>query len=334
MRRLTVDVAEFPLRRPFRIARGVKSAARVVTARIAEGERWGWGEGVPYARYGESVESVLAQIESARPAVEAGADRDALLALLPAGSARNALDCALWHLEARRAGEPAWRLAGLPQLGTVETAVTVSLDAPELMAAEARGYASAARAMGQDAPLIKVKLNQDAVTERLQAVHEAEPAARLIADANESWTSPLLDSVVDRLAALGVIMIEQPLPAGGDLMLERGGYPVPVCADESCLCLADLTVIADRYDAINIKLDKCGGLTSALVLLRSAREMNLRIMLGCMVGSSLAMAPALLMAPLVDLVDLDGSLLLAADREWPIAAVGQYLRLPDPRLWG
>jgi L-alanine-DL-glutamate epimerase-like enolase superfamily enzyme len=253
-------------------------------------------------------------------------DRETLRRQMPAGAARNALDCALWDLEAKRAGQRAAALAGLPPLRPVTTAYTISLDEPEAMAATAAG---AARRM----PLLKLKLGGAGDAERLRAVRLACPTVRLIADANEACTSELLPSLMQAAAETGVELIEQPLPADADAAL-AGARPVPVCADESLHTLADLDRLAGRYDAINIKLDKAGGLTEALALAAAARARGLSIMVGCMVSTSLAMAPALLLAQDAAWVDLDGPLLLARDRTPALSYEGALVHPPEPPLWG
>jgi len=281
---------------------------------------------VPYARYGESVDSVLAQIGSVRGAIEGGMDRDALRGALPAGGARNALDCALWDLEAKRAGRRVWELAGLPAPGPVTTAFTLSVDTPENMAAAAREAA--------DRPLLKLKLTGDGDLERVAAVRRGAPRSRLIVDANEAWTAEHYASFATKLSPLGVELIEQPLPAGSDEGLARVAHPIPVCADESCHDRETLAPLAGRYEAVNVKLDKTGGLTEALALVAAARAQGHKIMVGSMVGTSLAMAPALLVAQGAEWVDLDGPLLLARDREPGLVYRGSLAEPPPARLWG
>jgi L-alanine-DL-glutamate epimerase-like enolase superfamily enzyme len=321
--RVTVRVERWPIAGTFVIARGAKTEAVVVVAEVTDGVRTGRGECVPYARYGESVESVGAQIETA----DLGdGDRQRLRSVLAPGAARNALDCALWDLEAKRSGEPAWRRAGLASLQPVETAFTLSLGNPEAMA-EAAGRASAR-------PLLKLKLGGDGDPARVRAVRQAVPAARLVVDANEAWTEGNFAVNMRACADAGVELIEQPLPAGVDALLAEVSHDVPICADESLHTGADLEVLAGRYDAINIKLDKTGGLTEALELLRESRALGLSIMVGCMVGTSLGMAPAFLLAQMADFVDLDGPLLLARDREPGLVFAGSTIHPPSPELWG
>ncbi len=326
MTRLTVDDERWPIRGTFTISRGSKTHAHVVTVTLdADGHR-GRGECVPYARYGETVDSVRAAIEGLRGELEAGLDRQALQQALPHGAARNAVDCALWDLEAKRSGTPAFALAGLHALAPPVTAYTLSLETPEAMRASAA--ASAHR------PLLKIKLGGAGDLERVQAVREGAPQAKLVVDANEGWSAADYARLAPALAELGVIMIEQPLPAADDAALAGVERPVPVCADESCHDRASLPAIAGRYDMVNIKLDKTGGLTEALALKREAEAAGLGIMVGCMLATSLAMAPALLLTPGASVVDLDGPLLLAADREPGLVFEDGRIQPPDPALWG
>jgi L-Ala-D/L-Glu epimerase / N-acetyl-D-glutamate racemase len=325
-RELSVRVERWPIRGGFTISRGSKQEAVVVVATISDGAHHGRGECVPYARYGESVEGVVQAIEACGPAVADGLDRAVLQALLPAGAARNALDCALWDLEAKRSGRSAAELAGLAPLRAVETAFTISLAPPEEMAARARDAASY--------PLLKLKFGGDGDEERLAAVRQAVPNARLIADANEAWRASNLERLLAAAKAEGVELIEQPLPAGDDEALQHIDRIVPLCADESVHDRASLAAFAKRYDAVNIKLDKTGGLTEALATAAQARRLGLKIMVGCMVATSLAMAPALLLAQDADFVDLDGPLLLERDRV-PGLAYSSGTVMPAPAaLWG
>ncbi|MDE2579263.1 MAG: dipeptide epimerase [Hyphomicrobiales bacterium] len=325
-RKLSLAIERFPIAGAFTISRGAKTEAVVVTATIAEGAAAGRGECVPYARYGESVESVSAAIEGARAALEQGADRAALQALLPAGAARNALDCALWDLEARISGVPAATLAGLERLPPAVTAYTISVGAPETMAAAAERAAHR--------PLLKVKLAGAGDPARIAAVRAAAPQARLIVDANEAWTPDDLPAFFAACAAAGVELIEQPLPAGQDEALAAIARPIPVCADESVHDRAGLAALRTRYDAINVKLDKTGGLTEALALCAAAEQLGFALFIGCMVGTSLAMAPAMLLTPRAAFVDLDGPLLLAADREPGLRYEGSIAFPPERALWG
>ncbi len=325
-RQIQAKEETWPLARSFRIARGARTEARVVLVRLREGDHRGLGEACPYSRYGESTASVLEQISSVAAEIEAGAGRDVLQGLLPAGAARNAIDCALWDLEAKQARRSVAALAGLGHAGEVITARTIVIDTPEAMRADAAKLA--------DAPLLKIKLDAEQVLERLTAVREAAPAAQIIVDANESWNTGLLASLMQPLAALGVALLEQPLPAGEDEALREMPHPVPLCADESCHALADLERLAGLYDFVNIKLDKTGGLTGALALARAAGEQGMGIMLGCMVSTSLAMAPAALLAEFAEFVDLDGAWWLKEDRPNPVRYAHGKMLLPEDGLWG
>ncbi len=326
-RRLTVRCENWPLRTRFAISRGSRTAARVLVVEIAEGDAVGRGECVPYARYGETPASVEAQIHSVAAAVEDGVDRDELTRLLSAGAARNAVDCALWDLAAKRAGAPVWKLAGLPPPEPLTTAYTLSLDSPERVAEAARKVA--------DRPLLKLKLTGDALDlERVRAVRAAAPGPRLMVDANEAWTTDVYEKLMPHLRELGVVLVEQPFPAGEDAVLASLPRPVPVCADESCHLRTDLARLHGLYEVVNIKLDKTGGPSEALALREAARAAGFGIMVGCMVGTSLAMAPAFLVAQGADFVDLDGPLLLARDRVPGIAYEGSRMLPPPPELWG
>src|SRR5436305_789117 len=321
---LRVNEQSWPLDKPFRIARGVRTEARVIVVTVSNGQYIGHGEAVPSARYGQSVASVLAQIESMKGAPNL--DRQQIQKLLPAGAARNALDCALWDLEAKVSGKRAWELANIQIVDVVETAFTVSLDAPEKMAAAAKANANA--------PILKLKLGGDDVDlARVEAVHEAAPAARLLIDANESWSPSHYRNIVPALKKLMVELIEQPFPADADEILETLDHPVPVCADESCHTSADLLRLTNRYEMINVKLDKTGGLTEALRLGKHARESGFKLLIGCMVGTSLSMAPARVLASAADYVDLDGPLLLAHDRDHGLTYENNRIGLPDRQLW-
>ncbi len=327
MRRLHITQESWPIRGSFTISRGAKREALVVVASISEDAYTGRGECVPYGRYGETVASVLAQIDALKARIEAGMTRTQLQDACPAGAARNALDCALWDLEAKRCGTPVWKLAGLAAPGTCVTAYTLSLDTPGAMGAAA---ASAAQF-----PVLKLKLGADAVIECVSAVHKASPQAKLILDANEAWDLALLLAVSPRLKALNAVLIEQPLPAGADDVLAGHKWPVPLCADESCHEIDGLAQLRGKYGLINIKLDKTGGLTGALALARAARDLGFGILVGCMVSTSLAMAPAMLLAGLADYVDLDGPLLLQQDRAGGLRSeAGGILHPPSPALWG
>lgn len=326
MPQLAVSIERFALANPFVIARGAKTQAITVVATITANGMRGRGECVPYARYSESIDSVVAAIESVRLAIEAGAGRADLQRLLPAGAARNALDCALWDLEAKQRAVPAFRLAGLTHLAPITSAVTLSLGTPAEMAA-------AAQAAGH-APLLKLKLAGKGDPERLVAVRAAAPRATLIVDANEAWSEADLDANLAACASAGVALVEQPLPAGADAALAEISHRVPICADESLHVRSDLCALRGRYEAINIKLDKAGGLTEALALAEEAERAGFIIMLGCMVASSLAMAPALLLAGRARFVDLDGPLWLARDRPEGLIYDGALVHPPLPALWG
>ena len=323
---LQVAVESWPLLRAFTISRGSKRAAAVVVATIVDGAHTGRGECVPYARYGESVESVVAAIQGCAEAIAKGLSREKLAALLPAGAARNALDCALWDLDAKRSGRRAAGLAGAGALRPVLTAYTLSLAHPQEMAASAR-EASAF-------PLLKLKLGGKGDAERLAAVRAARPEARLIADANEAWQACETESLLAAAAAARVELVEQPLPAGSDGILARIARPVPVCADETAHDSASLAGLVGRYDAVNVKLDKAGGLSEALRVADEARALGLKLMAGSMVATSLAIAPALILAQAAEWVDLDGPLLLARDRVPGLSYEGATILPPEPALWG
>ena len=323
---LSVRVQHWPIRGNFTIARGSKTEAVVVLAEISDGKSTGRGECVPYARYGESVDGVVAAIERLRSELGRGLDRASLEKLLPPGAARNAADCALWDLQAKRSGQPASKRAGLAPLKPVTTAFTISLGPPDTMAAQAR-EASAH-------PLLKLKLGGDGDADRMRAVRDALPDARLIVDANEAWDPDQVQPLLAIAAETDIELVEQPLPVDGDAILAEIAHDVPICADESAHDSATLEQIIDRYDAVNIKLDKTGGLTEALRMSDRARTEGLKIMVGCMVATSLAMAPAMLLAQTADWVDLDGPLLLARDREPALAYANGDVYPPSPALWG
>jgi L-alanine-DL-glutamate epimerase-like enolase superfamily enzyme len=324
MDKLTIEAAieSWPLASDFVISRGAKREARVVVASVCDGRAVGRGECVPYPRYGQTPEATLAAIQSVDPHI----DRHRLQQELPADAARNALDCALWDLEAKAAGRPAAELAGVGALKPILTCYTLSLDTPEAMAAAAR--------TASNLPLLKLKLGQPGDAERMRAVRQARPDARLVADANEGWQAADLARLMAVAAETGFELIEQPLPADHDGLLSRIERRVPVCADESAHKTNGLQGLRDRYDAVNIKLDKTGGLTEALRMAREARRLGSRAMAGCMVATSLAMAPALLIAQLADWADLDGPLLLSRDRDWGLEIRDGMIAPPDPRLWG
>ncbi len=316
----------WPIAGRFRISRGTKTEARVVVAEVRDGEALGRGECVPYARYDETIEGVQAALEALHAEVEAGLDRVALDELLPAGAARNALDCALWDLEAKQSGRRVWELAQLPQPVPQLTAYTIGLDTPQAMAEATRAVS--------DRPLLKLKLGGDTDLDRVAAIRAAAPSARLIVDANEAWSLEQLRELAPRLAELGIELIEQPLPAVEHAALDAFSSPVPLCADESCHDTGSLDGLPRGYRFVNVKLDKTGGLTEALRLVASARRAGLGIFVGCMVGTSLGMAPAALLATYATYVDLDGPLLLARDREPAIRYEGSLMYPPQRELWG
>lgn len=319
---LTVTPDIFRLAQVFTIARGSRTEQQVLTVRATCDDRQGWGECTPYARYGETMDSVAAQIRG----LSLPLDRQALQDALPAGAARNAVDCALWDLEAKTTGRRVWELAGLPAPKPQVTAYTLSLDTPEAMRVEARKHARR--------PLLKIKLGTPDDMPRLEAVRAGAPDTGIIVDANEGWSAEVYAELAPHLVRLGVKMVEQPLPAGKDDMLAEIARPLPVCADESCHDRASLPGLKGKYDLINIKLDKTGGLTEALKLRKAAEAEGYGIMVGCMMGSSLAMAPAVLVAQGAAITDLDGPLLLAEDRSQALRYDEDGVHPPDARLWG
>ncbi len=324
---LSVRIERWPLAAAFTISRGSKTEAVVVVVELHDGSHRGRGECVPYARYGETPDGVVAAIEAMRPALQRGLDRDALQNVMPAGAARNAVDCAFWDLNAKQAGRRVYELAGLAAPKPLVTAYTISLGTPAAMA-QAAGLAASR-------PLLKVKLGGGGDDrERIAAVRRAAPRAKLIVDANEGWDEKDLAQNLAACAEAGVTLIEQPLPEGRDSALARIKRPIPVCADESVHDRAGLNSLAGKYDAINIKLDKAGGLTEALALAAQAEQHGFGLMVGCMVATSLAMAPAMLVAQRAGVVDLDGPLLLAKDRPDGLRYVGSVADPPEPGLWG
>jgi L-alanine-DL-glutamate epimerase-like enolase superfamily enzyme len=326
MTTLKVRSESWPIRGSFTISRGTKTTAEVVVVELSRNGDVGRGEAVPYARYGESMESVIDQIESLHGALAEGLDRDGLQALLPAGAARNAVDLAFWDLACKVSGKRHWELAGLPPPGPVTTAYTLSLDTAEVMGRKASEQAAR--------PLLKLKLAGPEDLDRVAAVRRNAPKARIVVDANEGWTAAQYSALAPQLLELGVEMIEQPLPAGDDAALAGIARPVPVCADESCHDTATLAGLTGRYDMVNIKLDKTGGLTEALKLKAAAEAQGFGIMVGCMLATSLAMAPGVLLAQGVPVVDLDGPLLLAEDRAPALRIEGSLVYPPDAALWG
>jgi L-alanine-DL-glutamate epimerase-like enolase superfamily enzyme len=323
---LSVRSESWPIASAFAISRGAKTEAQVVVAQLNDGHHRGRGECVPYARYDETVAGVIAALGAMSNRLAFALDRAALQQAMPPGAARNALDCAFWDLEAKRASRPVHALAGLPAPSPLTTAYTISLGTPETMA-EAAGKASART-------LLKVKLGAPGDPQRIAAVRAAAPHAELIVDANEGWTPDNLAENLAACAAAGVTLVEQPLPAGADAALASIARPIAVCADESVHDRASLAALAGRYDAVNIKLDKAGGLTEALAMAADAERLGFGIMVGCMVATSLAMAPAVLLAQRARVVDLDGALLLAKDRPDGLRYDGSLVYPPTPALWG
>ncbi len=324
--RLTLRDERWPIAGAFTIARGSKTEAHVVVVEIEDSGFVGRGESTPYARYGETVEGVLAEIEGVRAAVERGLDRTGLQPMLHAGAARNAIDCALWDLEAKQTGRPAWALAGRGEPGPVETCYTISLGTPEAMAEAA--------AKAAHRPWLKLKIGGPDDLARVEAVRGAAPRSHLVVDANEGLSFDDLRRLAPELAKLDIRLIEQPLKAGEDAALDGYDCPVLLCADESLHTRAELAVCARRYGSVNIKLDKTGGLTEALALADEAHALGLQIMAGCMVATSLAMAPAMMIAQGATVVDLDGPLLLARDREPGLRFEGSIIHPPVAALWG
>lgn len=324
---LSIDAREeiWPLKQPFRISRCSRTEARVIVVTVSDGEHTGRGEGVTLARYNQTTASALAQIESIQG--KKTLDRQRSQELLPAGAARNALDCALWDLEAKRSGKRVWELANIPIVPEIETSFTISLDMPEKMAAAAKANAKLA--------ILKLKLGGDDLDfRRVEAARAAAPAGRFLIDANESWSPSHYREMVPALKQLGVELIEQPFPANADEVLETLDHPIPVCADESCHTAVDLQRLRNRYEVINVKLDKTGGLTEALRLSESARQSRFKLLIGCMVCTSLGIAPARLLASTADYIDLDGPLLLAHDRQHGLNYHFGKIDIPSPELWG
>jgi L-alanine-DL-glutamate epimerase-like enolase superfamily enzyme len=323
---LRIDTETWALRSIFRIARGSRTHAQVVTITLTDNGAIGRGECVPYPRYQESADSVRAQLESVRSEIEAGIDIKSAQALLPAGAARNALDCALWDLLAKTTGKPVWQLAGLEPPKPILTAYTISLDEPEIMAQAA--IAAAGR------PLLKVKIGGAGDIERVRAVAKARPDARLIVDANEGLSETTLPELLSQARSLNIDLIEQPFAAEKDSKLGKLAAPIAICADESFHTSADIEHLLQNYDAVNVKLDKTGGFTEGLKAVRDAKAAGLRVMVGCMVGTSLVTAPAVLLAQLADWADLDGPLLLDQDRIPGLRYDGSILHPPTSDVWG
>jgi L-Ala-D/L-Glu epimerase len=323
---LSARIERWPIAGAFTISRGAKTEAVTVVAELSHGGLSGRGECVPYPRYGETAEATLAALQAMREPLSRGLDRNALQAAMPPGAARNALDCAFWDLEAKAGGQRIWNLLGHPTPRACITAYTISLGSPEAMAAAAERVAHRR--------LLKVKLGGDRDGERIAAVRKAAPDSELVVDANEAWSADNLEQNLAACAAEGVTLVEQPLPAGKDEPLARIRRPLKVCADESVHDRRSLQGLRERYDAVNIKLDKSGGLTEALAMADAARALDFDIMVGCMVATSLAMAPAMLLTSQARFVDLDGPLLLARDRDGGLRYEGSLVYPPDASLWG
>ncbi len=325
-RNVSIDLESFEIAGGFTISRGSRTHANVLVTTLTDGDHTGRGECVPYARYGETMESVQEQIQEVSPLLKDGLSRQALQEAMPAGAARNAVDCALWDLEAKQTGKSAAEIAGIPPLSPVTTAYTISVGTPEIMAEKTANAAHR--------PLLKVKLGGAGDDERIEAVRKAAPDSTLIVDANEAWDDSCFETNMAACEAASVALIEQPLPSKEDSRLKDFSSKITICADESLHTRDGLEDLRSRYDAINIKLDKAGGLTEALALLDQAKALEFKIMVGCMLGTSLAMAPAVLLAQRADYVDLDGPLLLTQDREPGLVFEGSTLFPPRPELWG
>jgi L-Ala-D/L-Glu epimerase len=325
-RQFSARIERWPIAGAFTISRGAKTEAVTVVAEVSHGGHTGRGECVPYPRYNETPEATLAALQAMQEPVSRGLDRTALQAAMPAGAARNALDCALLDLEAKSRKQRVWTLLGRPAPRACTTAFTISLGTPEAMAA--------ATAKAAHRPLLKIKLGGEGDEMRISAVRKAAPESELIVDANEAWTSDNLERNLHACAELGVTLVEQPLPAGRDDALARIKRPIAVCADESAHDRASLEGLRERYDAVNIKLDKTGGLTEALAMADAAQALGFEIMIGCMVATSLSMAPAMLVTPQARFVDLDGPLLLARDRDHGLRYDDSLVYPPDSSLWG
>ena len=324
--RLAARIERWPIAGAFTISRGAKTEAVTVVAELSHHGHTGRGECVPYPRYGETPEATLAALEAMAESLAQGLDRQALQAAMPPGAARNALDCALLDLEAKTAGQRVWALLGRPAPKPCTTAYTISLGTPDAMAA--------ATAKAAQRPLLKIKLGGDGDGERIAAVRKAAPQSELIVDANEAWTPGNVEQNLAACAEAGVALVEQPLPADNDAALARIRRPLKVCADESAHDRASLERLRDRYDAVNIKLDKSGGLTEAMAMADAAHALGFEIMIGCMVATSLSMAPAMLLTHHARFVDLDGPLLLARDRDGGLRYDGSTIYPPEAALWG
>jgi L-alanine-DL-glutamate epimerase-like enolase superfamily enzyme len=326
MPKLAARIERWPIAGSFTISRGAKTEAAVVIAEISRGGHTGRGECAPYPRYGETPEAAVEAILARQDDLRQGLDRHSLRSVMGAGAARNAIDCALLDLEAKRSGRRVWELLGRPAPRPCTTAYTISLGSPETMAA-ATGKAA-------HRPLLKIKLGGDGDDARIAAVRKQAPESELIVDANEAWSAENLERNLAACAQAGVTLVEQPLPEGRDDVLARIRRPIAVCADESVHDLRSLDGLRGRYDAVNIKLDKAGGLTEALAMAEAAQALGLEIMIGCMVATSLSMAPAMLLAQHARVVDLDGPLLLAGDRDSGLRYDGSTVYPPDAALWG
>lgn len=323
---MRVTVERWEPTTPFRISGRILEVSGMVCVTLSDGQHVGHGEGWPFSRFGQTVESSLAELESVREQVQQGLSRETLLEILPAGAARNALDCALWDLEAKQQQTTVWQLAGLPAPATLATAVTLSLDTPDKMAQVARQRAGC--------PLFKIKLGEQGDMERLRAIRQAAPDTRLVVDVNEGWSLTQLKDNMDTLVELGIEMIEQPLPVADDAALEGYVSPIPLSADESCHTTKDLPTLLGRYQMVTIKLDKTGGLTEALRLANEARALGLGLMVGCMLGTSRAMAAGYVVGSLCKIVDLDAPLHLAGDRDHAMHYDLGHVSLFTPQLWG
>jgi len=326
MRQLKHTVSRWPLRKAFVISRGSRTEAEVIQVMIMDGEHQGFAECVPYARYDESCDSVIAEIESVTHAISDGASRRDIQKLMSPGAARNAIDCALWDLEAKQIGQTVGSMSGLGDPAELISAQTISIGTEAEMAAEAQQFARY--------PLLKVKLDSENIIPRIAAIHANAPASNIIIDANEAWSIAELNQHWQSLQDMAVMLIEQPLPASNDHELIRYQGDIPICADESCHSSADIDALAERYHAINIKLDKTGGLTEAINTYHAARKHQLQIMVGCMVGTSLAMAPATLLAQHAEVVDLDGPALLAEDVAHGFQFHHGHMSALTEQLWG
>jgi len=316
----------WPLAKPFIIARGQRLETHIITVTISHNGVVAHGEATPTPRYGETSESVLHQLQQITPQLTAGLNRIDLQKSLPAGAARNAVDAALWDLEAQLSGKGVDHLSALPWPKKIATVQTISILSPDQMAQEAKELSNF--------PYIKVKLNAELILERVKAVHENAPKAKLLIDANESWTIDILQEVTPLLGNMGVVFIEQPLPAGQDQALESYNCPLPLGADESCHTRADLNSLTGKYDVVNIKLDKTGGLTEAIALAKAAKDLGLEVMVGCMLSTSLGIAPAMFLASQAKYVDLDAPALLKRDRAHKLTIHNGEMSSLDPRLWG